>query len=142
VEIAGVGDQSAQPVFLDGSGRRRGWVKLFGIFVGTGLAATLAVLVLGITGASPFGIPGLPELGRAEVESSATPVPQPNATAAPTNTVVVQQHLPVATTTTRTTAPANKPTTPPPTTTQPPPPTATPTPPPASDSPTTPPSSP
>jgi hypothetical protein len=150
VEIADVGEPPAKPVFLDGSGRRRGWVKIFGVFVGTALAATLAVLVLGITGASPFGIPGLPEMGRADVQSSATPLPQPKVSAtnpAPQKQVPVQPVVKPATARTTTaaskpvtTTPAAPPTTiePPPTTTEPPPPTT----PPATDGPTAPPVSP
>jgi hypothetical protein len=101
VEIAVVRESTTKPVFLDGSGRRRGLVKVLGIFVATAVVATLAVLVLGVTGASPFGIPVLPELHRADVESTATPRPQPAVTPPPAAGPV--QPAPVVVTTTKAT---------------------------------------
>jgi hypothetical protein len=149
VEVATVGEPKSRPVFLDGSGRRRGALRLVGVLAATGLAATLGLLILGVSGASPLSIPGLPEIHKADVESTTTPIPKATVTTPPTSTkgLVPVGPIVVSRTQTKTTAPkptptspptTTTPTTPPPTTTTPPP-TATQTPsetvPPTSDSP-------
>jgi hypothetical protein len=50
----------AQPVFVDGSGRRRRWAVLAGVALGVGLMLSLVLIIAGLFGASPIRLPGLP----------------------------------------------------------------------------------
>jgi len=63
-----------QPVFLDRSGRRRRLVLLVGGCVGTVLIASIALLGVGLSGASPVHIPGFPDAGRHAGGSSPEPI--------------------------------------------------------------------
>jgi len=52
-----------RPVFLDRSGRRRRLVLLAGLCLGAVLIGSLALLGVGLSGASPIHIPGFPDSG-------------------------------------------------------------------------------
>lgn len=69
-----------QPVFHDGSGRRRRWVTLVFVSVGVAMVATLGTLVLALTGTSPIPLPGFPDATRnADRNPGVTPAPSPTA---------------------------------------------------------------
>jgi hypothetical protein len=50
----------ARPVFVDGSGRRRRLATVAGVTLGAGLLLALVLVVAGLFGTSPVGLPGLP----------------------------------------------------------------------------------
>jgi len=57
-----------EPVFVDGSGRRRRIATVMGVILGTGLLASLGLIVAGLFGVSSPSPPGLPERGGAHAE--------------------------------------------------------------------------
>ncbi len=69
-----------RPVFLDRSGRRRRLVLLVGGCIGAVLIASIALLGVGLSGASPLHIPGFPDAG----QQAGGPSPVPDGTAPPT----------------------------------------------------------
>jgi hypothetical protein len=52
-----------RPVFLDRSGRRRRLTVLVGTSLAAALLASLALLLAGLSGAAPIGVPGFPDRG-------------------------------------------------------------------------------
>ncbi len=71
-----------EPVFVDGSGRRRRLARILGAGLAAGLMASLAMLLAGLFGSSPLHLPMLPDLGRPEVQTR-TPQPGPASPAVP-----------------------------------------------------------
>jgi len=57
-----------EPVFVDGSGRRRRIATVMGAALGTGLLASLGLIVAGLFGVSSSAPPGLPDRGGAHAE--------------------------------------------------------------------------
>jgi hypothetical protein len=72
------------PVFLDRSGRRRRLVLVAGAFFGVLLMASAGMLVAGMSGASPTGVPGFPDAVRQVDEATPGPdAPPPTTTPDP-----------------------------------------------------------
>jgi hypothetical protein len=61
-----------EPVFVDGSGRRRRIATVMGVVLGTGLLASLGLIVAGLFGVSSSP-PGLPVRGGAHAEQVPAP---------------------------------------------------------------------
>lgn len=53
----------AQPVFVDGTGRRRRLAVFAGVGIGVGLLVSLTLIVVGLFSGSPMPVPGWPEPG-------------------------------------------------------------------------------
>lgn len=60
---AGGAARDAQPVFVDGTGRRRRLAVFAGGGIGVGLLVSLTLIVVGLFTGSPLPVPGWPEPG-------------------------------------------------------------------------------
>jgi hypothetical protein len=74
-------------VFVDRSGSRRKVVIVAGSTAAVFVLVALVTLVVGLTGAAPLQLPGLPEPGRPATDAGGhSPAPEPTTTARPVPT--------------------------------------------------------
>lgn len=72
-----------EPIFVDSTGTRRRWLKVFGAAGGIALVVAAAMLLAGFLGGGPGHLPGLPALPAPATRAPAATPPPPRTTATP-----------------------------------------------------------
>jgi hypothetical protein len=69
-------EASAQPIFVDRSGRRRRMVAVLGTAIAVVIVVALVAVAAGLSGVSPLRVPGFPDLTKPTNGPAATNGPQ------------------------------------------------------------------